>query len=329
MAATKSYCLNCDAALRDTDEYCSQCGQRVKERLTFGFLLSNIASTFFSFDSKLMNTLPTFLLQPGIVPLNFVKGKRKQYFSPIAMYVFLSFLFFLLFTNILVKKWDNNIGGLGNQINVELLNEEGKEKLVKNLSVEDQEEIMQIFNGSPVFFQLDIPTTDSLIKLGYSNAEIIEYQTVNDEENNEIFKNALINFVRTRGKGSILILFSQLSFVFILKLIVLGFCYALFYRKLGFRLPEHFVQVLYGFNFILFLSVVCLLLYSVWPSTYWWYVFIVFFPVYLFIHIKQFYGQSFVKSLVKFISIFILSSLIIVPISTIIVIFFSLLQIAN
>ena len=102
-------CGNCKSERTPADKYCNNCGQKLNERLTMRMVFESFANTFFSFDSKLFQTLPPFFLQPGQIPLEFVCGRRKTYIPPISMYVFLSFLFFMVFSTLFVKQWDQKV----------------------------------------------------------------------------------------------------------------------------------------------------------------------------------------------------------------------------
>ncbi|HEX5169726.1 MAG TPA: DUF3667 domain-containing protein [Cyclobacteriaceae bacterium] len=92
-----SQCLNCGTSL--TGKYCSNCGQKVlPPRQTLGDLIVNFIGSFTSFESKFFLTLRFLLLKPGLMITDYNGGKRERYYHPARMYVFLSFIFFLLFS---------------------------------------------------------------------------------------------------------------------------------------------------------------------------------------------------------------------------------------
>lgn len=102
-------CLNCDASL--TGPYCSQCGQkRIPRRQTLGELFTNFVSSFFSFESKFLKTGKYLLLRPGRLPLDYNAGRRERHYHPARLYVFISFVFFLL--NGILPDADNKRGGV-------------------------------------------------------------------------------------------------------------------------------------------------------------------------------------------------------------------------
>src|SRR5690606_26737592 len=46
---------------------------------------------------KFFTTLKKLITKPGVLSLAFVRGERMRYLDPIRMYIFTSFLFFLIF----------------------------------------------------------------------------------------------------------------------------------------------------------------------------------------------------------------------------------------
>lgn len=88
-------CLNCNAPL--TGPYCSQCGQKnFPRRQDVGDFIINFVSSFYSFESKFFKTFRFLIFRPGRIINDYNAGKRESYFHPARMYVFLSFIFFLI-----------------------------------------------------------------------------------------------------------------------------------------------------------------------------------------------------------------------------------------
>lgn len=96
---TQENCLNCGTAL--SDKYCSHCGQRnLPMRQTLGELITNFISSFWSYESKFFKTGQYLLFKPGFLATEYCTGKRESYYHPARMYVFISFVYFLLFTSL-------------------------------------------------------------------------------------------------------------------------------------------------------------------------------------------------------------------------------------
>jgi hypothetical protein len=89
-------CLNCGAIV--AGRYCQVCGQEnIVPRQNFWSLTKHFIYDIFHFDGKFFDTLGHLITRPGIITKEFVKGKRNKYLDPIRMYLFTSALFFLTF----------------------------------------------------------------------------------------------------------------------------------------------------------------------------------------------------------------------------------------
>lgn len=88
-------CLNCGREV--TDRFCSHCGQEnleLKENL--GHLITHFFADVTHYDSKFFTTIRYLLLRPGFLSKQYFQGKRTMYLNPVRMYVFVSFIFFLV-----------------------------------------------------------------------------------------------------------------------------------------------------------------------------------------------------------------------------------------
>ncbi len=89
-------CLNCGTKLTDT--FCHHCGQKdIPKRQTFRELFSNFISSFWSYEGKFFLTTKYLITKPGFLAVEYNAGRRERYYHPARMYVFISFVFFLLF----------------------------------------------------------------------------------------------------------------------------------------------------------------------------------------------------------------------------------------
>jgi hypothetical protein len=90
-------CPNCNTQLKEVMNFCSNCGQENHiRRVTVLMILSDFSKTYFTFDSKLINSLKYLITKPSFLTTEYLKGKIESYFRPIRMYIFISFVFFLL-----------------------------------------------------------------------------------------------------------------------------------------------------------------------------------------------------------------------------------------
>ncbi|HWA32795.1 MAG TPA: DUF3667 domain-containing protein [Cyclobacteriaceae bacterium] len=89
-------CLNCGTKLIDT--FCHHCGQKdLPRRQTLSELWVNFIASFWSYEGKFFQTTKYLITKPGYLAVEYNNGKRESYFHPARMYVFISFVFFLLY----------------------------------------------------------------------------------------------------------------------------------------------------------------------------------------------------------------------------------------
>ena len=78
-------CLNCGTFI--TDNFCPKCGQKKEVgRLTLHSLVKEIFH-FFNIEKGFLYTSYRLFLRPDIVIGEYLEGKRKKYFKPIALYL--------------------------------------------------------------------------------------------------------------------------------------------------------------------------------------------------------------------------------------------------
>ena len=88
-------CPNCG---RERPEpFCPQCGQNDRH---YARALGSVAGEFvretFEVDSRLSRTLKLLILRPGRLTTEFFRNRRARYMSPVRLYIFASFVFFLV-----------------------------------------------------------------------------------------------------------------------------------------------------------------------------------------------------------------------------------------
>jgi hypothetical protein len=89
-------CLNCNTALNG--RFCHICGQEnIEPKESVWGLISHFFYDITHFDGKFFGTTGTLFRRPGLLPKEYIEGKRARYLHPIRMYVFTSAFFFLIF----------------------------------------------------------------------------------------------------------------------------------------------------------------------------------------------------------------------------------------
>ena len=91
-------CQNCEIEYEVGFQFCPHCGQKTNEDLTVGVLFYNTISNYFSFDARFFKSFIPLMFKPGILAKRFIEGKRLLYLHPAQMYLFISVVFFFLFS---------------------------------------------------------------------------------------------------------------------------------------------------------------------------------------------------------------------------------------
>ncbi|GAA0552676.1 uncharacterized protein DUF3667 [Chitinophaga japonensis] len=89
------HCLNCGTEV--PERYCTHCGQEnAVTHESFGHLVKHFVGDVLHYDSQFLTTLKYLLFRPGRLTKEYIAGRRAAYVNPIKLYIFISFIFFLL-----------------------------------------------------------------------------------------------------------------------------------------------------------------------------------------------------------------------------------------
>jgi hypothetical protein len=320
-------CLNCGAEV--LGRYCQVCGQEnIVTQQNFWSLGKHFIYDIFHFDGKFFDTLKYLITKPGRVPREYVAGKRMSYLDPIRMYLFTSALFFLIFFTF--RKIDiGNDQNWSGRLSV-------TERLVvaKELRERERRGVADSFEKAAIDILLDSTkrvyllstdslTADSLItfqdkrrrletKTGATNSapdssvegknwlkRILLKKGAEIErryDNDSDYLRAMLEQFLHRIPY---ILFASLPFfALILKL--------LYRRRSNFHYHEHIIFTLYHYIFSFMLMLVLMGLIIGQEKLEWgifgWLIFavVLFWFIYLYKGMRNFYNQSRSKTLVKF-----------------------------
>jgi hypothetical protein len=90
-----THCENCGTAL--LGPWCHHCGQHDFEfHRSFWHVFLEALETLFHFEGKFFRNIVTLLFQPGRLTADFNAGRRASQMPPFRLYIFVSFVFFLL-----------------------------------------------------------------------------------------------------------------------------------------------------------------------------------------------------------------------------------------
>jgi len=160
-------CLNCDYPVNNAN-YCPQCGQiNNDKRLPFMQLVKDIVGEYFTLDSRFFRSFIPLLSKPGQLTHEYNEGKRANYIFPLRLYMFMTFLFFLILTvqnkissPDLEEKKQESITAL-----------DSLENLLNTYPIEDQKEIISKIDSAYV---LKLKTKDPHIVIGGTPSDSLE-----------------------------------------------------------------------------------------------------------------------------------------------------------
>jgi len=321
-------CLNCGTPT--PERYCPVCGQEnIEPRQTVGHLISHFFSDITHFDGKFFVTVKDLFRKPGFLSEEYMKGRRASYLDPVRMYIFTSAFFFIIFFSMLNIK---NIH-IGEGPRRPVLSHLQLDSILSNVkTAEDSAAIKKAFGGGATIKGLQDSTyKNDLVITGLQSEyhSIAEYDSVQKslpakkrdglirrtvkkktielreryhENRSALLKEWFDKFIHHFPKFFFL---SLPVFALLLKL--------LYVRRRKFYYVDHaiFAVHMYIFSFLILLL---LLLFggiqsvSGWKWIDWVYAALIIFPFwYYYRAMRNFYQQGPLKTLAKYILLFILS----------------------
>jgi hypothetical protein len=90
-------CLNCGSIVEN--RYCPNCGQEnIESRRTFHHLFIHFFEDLTHYDNSFWRTIAFLFFKPAELTKEYMAGKRLSYLAPVRLYIFISFITFLLFS---------------------------------------------------------------------------------------------------------------------------------------------------------------------------------------------------------------------------------------
>jgi len=90
------HCSNCGEIV--DNRFCPACGQENREyKATFKEMMKEFTAHAFNLDSRFFRTVKYLLFHPGLLTIEYFKGRRESYISPLRLYLIFSMLYFLTF----------------------------------------------------------------------------------------------------------------------------------------------------------------------------------------------------------------------------------------
>lgn len=336
----KDLCKNCEKSFDSSFDYCPYCGQEATDNLTFGVLFSNTIENYFSIDARFFRSFVPLMLKPGVLARRFVDGKRLKYLHPAQFYLFISVLFFFIFS-FTVRKADKEVNkalekGFETEINLDSIPsvqdslgiEQARKALKENqkYTTFDDEEISRldsIIVAGPEqrAFSLGISQDklDSLIAAGAPLDEKLKAIGLKEDAsafNKRLFMQ-LLKLYEQRAGGLLQTLYDTIPVAMFVLLPLFALLLKLFYWKRG-SFAHHMVFSFYYFTFLFTTFCVLLLINLVidLPGALEFLI-LMSVMVYLMIALRNFYHSSWIGAFFKSGIISFLYMLFVVPMAAI------------
>ena len=331
-------CFNCGHPFSGHEKFCPECGQANKnKRITFGNFLHEVFNGFISWDSKFWTTFIPLLTKPGKVSRDYIDGKRQRYANPFRFYLSVSVVFFLVLgaTESYEKLKELRTGKIENKKSINTqLNDTTKEldsvkiksvvnNALKSVDSVDRAEILKaIPQLNPDSLKIKSGNTTNINIVGFPDAQKylnfqkkypnIEIESALDSlEVEHTFFNRFM-YSRFQAGSKIgesdenlqqfikqFISYGSISLFVLLPLFTLFLKF--FYIRRKFTYVEHLIFVFHAQTvFFLLLTLFYIINFARNPD-YIIGIFILLFLVYLYLAMKRFYKQGYIKTFIKFI----------------------------
>ena len=318
-------CLNCGTEV--PARFCPVCGQEnIVTHQNFWSLTQHFVFDILHFDGKFFHTLLYIFTRPGYVAKQYVEGKRVSYLDPIRMYLFTSALFFLIFFSI------NKINAHGNKATTGKLTNEDRRELAQTYRERLQKAPADTVLPKRIALLLDTTKAVNIDSLGWREKifdfDGKEFSSIKDYEAQQaslaaaekdnwlerLFTKQLIKLNKKyeeRGDEATTVLIEtflhKLPYLLFISLPFFALVLKLLYqRRKRFFYSDHAVFTLYHyiFTFMLLLLVFGAVALKNWTGSgafsFLIALLLLSWPVYLYIEMKRFYGQSGAKTIGKF-----------------------------
>ncbi|MDO6809516.1 DUF3667 domain-containing protein [Zobellia galactanivorans] len=328
-------CLNCGHPLDLSDRYCPNCSQaNSTKKISLKDYVDEFFGTLIAYDARLFRTLSTLLIRPGKITRNYIDGKRISFTNPFRFLLSLAIIYFLMinFTGNFSKldKYAvqdfSAVEDVISELTIDPANEEEvvlsqkidslkkavnydtyKERKRKrdslllldpgaHLKKIDQGLLGDRFSAKHVLFT-------TLLK----HDTIYDYQDIEQKygfaetfENKMAFNIANGFLKLQKSPGSFLsTLISKLPFVVFFFLPVFTLFIWLVYIRKKYSYTDHLIFSFHNTALLFILLIISYLIDSVFKTNSNW-IFLMIFSTYLFAAMRNFYGQSIFKTIVKY-----------------------------
>lgn len=313
-------CQNCDFEFRG--HFCPNCGQEVAEfNRPFGFIIYDFVGNFFAFDTRFFRTFKYLLVRPGFLTNEFFQGRRMRYSPPFRIFVFLSFILFLLLQIITERSLDFE----SNQPNSEQSQNLSVDAVMNgNLMRLKADSVKQLLAAEVDTSVKIIPALTDTVNSGFNLdlseviftkgklrdklnrlAELLEtnlQKTTNAED-----RARLQSYIAMCRNPEMVIstIMKYLSWAFFVLLPLFALVLKLFYIRRNQNYIRHLIFSIHLHSFLFFILTIIVALRLIFSSgmSVINAVLLFSFPVYFVLALRHFYGQNYMKVILKFLGI--------------------------
>ncbi|MDY8135928.1 DUF3667 domain-containing protein [Aquimarina sp. 2201CG5-10] len=315
-------CKNCEKSFDESFSYCPYCGQETADNLTFSILFSNTISNYFSIDARFFRSFIPLMTKPGVLARRFVDGKRLSYLHPAQFYLFISVVFFFVFS-FSVRKADSAMTetfkkGFNKDIRLDSLQfkkDSISKELVKKALTDNKvmaelseenltalDSIISVEQTAPnLSFSFKREVLDSLIAIDAPEADKLKAMGLKKDANafTQKFYTQMLKFYEKQGGGILKTLYDTIPITMFIMLPLFAFLLKIFYWRKG-AFAHHMVFSFYFFTF-LFTSFCVLILANAIVEIPYWIEALIFlsFIIYLILAFRNFYKSSWLSSFLK------------------------------
>lgn len=330
-------CLNCNQKLDKSDRFCPNCSQlNSTKKLHFKDLFNEFFGSIFAYDSRIMLTLRVLLFKPGIISKEYVEGKRMRYANPFRFYLSVSIVFFLLsglFSKIseYSKAYQSVNKETARSTNVKTLNDDDTSKIIKealnesnvkipeatfsamdsikiqkrklNITYYNERQLDSMQRGQAFYNRIKIyddfysknntlKPQDALEKIGHNNTAY----------NKWLYKKVIdFNFFKTNPNVAYNYFISKLPIVIFLFMPIFAlFIKFIYIRKNKYTYMEHLVFAFHVQSLLFVLLIFSEIFDYIFLTSFFTSMAFLLFAIYLYKAMRRFYQQGRFKTIVKF-----------------------------
>ncbi|HEU4372083.1 MAG TPA: DUF3667 domain-containing protein [Telluria sp.] len=253
-------CANCATPL--TGSFCHACGQRAHVHRSLLHLGEEVLHGLLHFDAKAWRTLPMLVAKPGKLTRDYIDGKRTRFVSPLALFLFMTFLMFFAVSSVKVTpaipaEVTAATAGLEKDIakaKIKLANAEAKlaAARAKGESANSAQADAEGARSEVSHDEVALQSIEAAVAGKSNNLSITTGQSRLDEAIRQAIKNPEFTLYKIKNAAS--------KFSFLLVPLSLPFLWLMFFWKRGVTMYDHAVFALYSLSFMALLVTVLTLM---------------------------------------------------------------------